>query len=153
MKNIEKQLIDRFRCPICKSDLMFIDEKFYCQKCSKSYIMKKSIPDFYIKPDNAVNNIKKSIKLIDILSKVYESSIWYPTVYHMYGGINIPSISNTIKKVTNMIKSHKLILDVACGTGLYTRALAEKSKYVYGIDFSRGMLEKAKTLAKKKKFK
>ena len=41
-------------------------------------------------------------------------------------------------------------LDVACGTGFFTRPLAQKMRIVYGIDTSMGMLEKATEYAREK---
>ena len=41
-------------------------------------------------------------------------------------------------------------LDVACGTGFFTRSLSQKMRLVYGIDISMGMLEKATEYAQEK---
>jgi len=42
-------------------------------------------------------------------------------------------------------------LDVACGTGLFTRSIARKMRLVYGIDISMGMLKKGTEYAEKEK--
>jgi SAM-dependent methyltransferase len=120
------------------------------------YPIKNEIPDFYVKTFTEKNNeipLTKSMGFLDILSNIYESPIWYCLVYHMYGGIKIPRIKKTIEKVVDLVKinnNNEKILDVACGTGIYTRPLAKKVKKVYGIDISLGMLKKAKELATEK---
>ena len=42
------------------------------------------------------------------------------------------------------IPNGSVILDLGCGTGIVTRSLSSVFKYVYGIDYSANMLQKAK---------
>jgi len=78
--------------------------------------------------------------------------LWYPIVYHLYGGIFIPSVKEEVKMITEMVYAENgLGLDVACGTGLFTRSIAKKMRLVYGIDISMGMLEKATEYAEKER--
>ena len=78
--------------------------------------------------------------------------MWYPIVYHLYGGIFIPSVKEEVKMITEMVYAENgLGLDVACGTGLFTRSIAKKMRLVYGIDISMGMLEKATEYAEKER--
>lgn len=53
---------------------------------------------------------------------------------------------NTIEKVKGFLKlekSLKTVLDVACGTGLSTKALLDIAETIYGIDTSEEMLKQA----------
>jgi len=47
-------------------------------------------------------------------------------------------------EILKYLKSGDRVLDVACGTGNMSFELATKFKRVYGIDISRGMLNRAK---------
>lgn len=55
-------------------------------------------------------------------------------------------IETAIKRVK--IDQDSLILDCGCGTGLLFEHVAEKAKTVVGLDFSKGLLERAKKRAK-----
>ena len=50
------------------------------------------------------------------------------------------------------INQNDKILDIACGPGYVASLASEKSKNVTGIDFSRAMIQKAKTLYPKINF-
>jgi len=138
-------------CPLCKSRLIPSSGGYSCQFCQKTYFIKNEIPNFLTQPESESGNpIIKSVGKIDKLAKIYETKLWYPVVYHMYGGIRIPSVKKTIEKITEMTDAGGgVVLDVACGTGLYTRPIAKKADKVYGIDISQGMLEQARKLAEK----
>ena len=76
--------------------------------------------------------------------------MWYPIVYHFYGGLFIPSVKEEVKMITEMADAENgLGLDVACGTGLFTRSIAREMRFVYGIDISMGMLKKAAEYAER----
>jgi SAM-dependent methyltransferase len=127
--------------------------KYICLSCHRDFYIVNNIPNFFI---DSVSKKEipaiKSVQFLDYLSKFYESKIWYPLVYHLYGGIKIPNIKKTVKLITEMTESpNGIILDVACGTGIYTRSIAKHVSKIYGIDLSQGMLEKGTSLANKNK--
>jgi SAM-dependent methyltransferase len=147
-KNNENNL---YVCPLCKSNLKNHKSYYLCGNCHNKFAIDNGIPDFFkpIKTENK-NIILQSINKIDILAKIYETPLWYPIVYHIYGGLGIPSVNDTTKIITAMLDINKgLGLDIACGTGLYTRSIAQKMNCVFGIDISKGMLNKAKKIANK----
>jgi len=122
--------------------------KLLCRKCGKSYKIANRIPDFL--PEEANSEGKKMIKFVDRLSLIYETPLWYPLVYHLYGGLFIPSVKKTIEMITDMLEiDGGVALDVACGTGLFTRSIARRAKQVYGFDISMGMLKKAQKYAER----
>ncbi len=138
-------------CPLCKSSLLLSPGGYSCQFCQKTYYIKNDIPNFLTQPESESENpMIKSVGKLDKLAKIYETRLWYPIVYHIYGGIRIPSVKKTIEKITEMTDaSGGMVLDVACGTGMYMRSIAKRAAKVYGIDISQGMLEQARKLAKK----
>jgi SAM-dependent methyltransferase len=140
-------------CPKCNSNLSYNKKNYSCDKCQKDYSNNQGIPDFFIESDyNQDIPTIKSVQFIDSLAKVYESPLWYPIVYHLYGGIKIPKIKETVRRITEMIDPKGcIVLDVACGTGIYTRSIAKQARLVHGIDISQGMLEKARYYAFKEK--
>ena len=136
-------------CPLCKSNLEYLEFYYSCHSCRSRFIIENGIPDF-LSPITIEREeiILQSVNIIDKLAKIYETNLWYPIVYHIFGGMRIPSIKQTINKVIDMIKITEGIgIDIACGTGLYMRPLAEKMDQVFGIDISKGMLNKAKKIA------
>jgi ubiquinone/menaquinone biosynthesis C-methylase UbiE len=124
-----------------------------CQRCGLDYPVKNGIPDFVVEDlSKSPHPVLRLVSRIDRLAKIYETPLWYPLVYHFYGGLFIPSVKEEVKMITEMVDAQNRIgLDVACGTGLFTRSVAKKMKLVYGIDVSRGMLDKAAKYAEKEK--
>ena len=65
--------------------------------------------------------------------------------------LGLPSMEEMATMVTEMVDAENGVgLDVACGTGFYTRPLAKKMRRVYGIDISMGMLETATGYARER---
>lgn len=55
----------------------------------------------------------------------------------------------TYKKLIGDLIENSDVIDLACGTGYYTRILREKTKgEVYGVDISEDMIEHAKSQLK-----
>jgi len=140
-------------CPSCRSPLNAEIERLSCECCGLNYPVANGIPDF-IQEDlsTSTHPILRSTHWIDRLARIYETRLWYPIVYHLYGGLFIPSVSQEAKMVTDMVDSENgLGLDVACGTGLFTRSIARRMRFVHGVDISIGMVRKAIEYAEDKK--
>ena len=140
-------------CPVCKSPLSSMPDELFCRQCKAEYPAKSGIPDFVLEDlSKSKHPVLSSVSGLDKLAKIYETRLWYPIVYHVYGGLFIPSVEEEVKMVTDMVNAADgLGLDVACGTGLFTRSIARKMRRVYGIDISMGMLQKATEYAEKEK--
>ena len=140
-------------CPNCNSLLLSKIEFLECKGCGARYLVKNRIPNFILEDvSKSKHPILRTIAHIDRLAKIYETWLWYPLVYHLYGGLFIPSVKEEVKIVTEMVDAEDgLGLDVACGTGLFSRSIAKKMQRVYGIDISMGMLQKAAEYAEDKK--
>jgi len=138
-------------CPDCRLPLTSKKDGLFCQRCGAGYPIKNDIPDFVVEDlSKSTHPVLRSVSRVDKLAKIYETWLWYPIVYHLYGGLFIPSVEEEVKMITEMVDAENgLGLDVACGTGLFTRSMAKKMRLVYGIDISRGMLEKAATYAER----
>jgi ubiquinone/menaquinone biosynthesis C-methylase UbiE len=117
----------------------------FCEKCGVEYPLRSGIPDFILEDlSKSAHPILRSVSRFDRLAKIYETWRWYPIAYRLYGGLFVPSVKDEVKAITEMVDAENgLGLDVACGTGLFTRSVAKKMRHVYGVDVSVGMLEKA----------
>ena len=85
-------------------------------------------------------------------SSIYESISYYAQLYRYYGGINVylpeiqvPVINEILQEgINEMLQVNKgPVLDIACGTGMFTRSISCNSSKVYGADISWSMLNKA----------
>jgi len=142
---------DDYVCPNCKLSLSAKGDGLLCQRCRVQYPVGRGIPDFILEDlSKSKHPVLRSVSQLDRLARIYETQLWYPLVYHFYGGLFIPSVKEEVKIVTEMVDAKNgLGLDVACGTGLFTRSIAREMRFVYGIDISMGMLEKAVVYAEK----
>jgi len=142
---------NNYVCPTCKTPLTGNSVTLVCPRCRINYPIRNGIPDFILEDlAESEHQVLRSVSFIDKLAKIYESPIWYPLVYHIYGGLFIPSVKEEVEMITEMVDAQGGVgLDVACGTGLFTRSIARKMRHVYCIDISRGMLEEAARYAEK----
>jgi len=95
--------------------------------------------------------IREMNDYFDSVSSVYETIDYYAGLYYYYGDlwvfpvkIVVPFINNMLQDLINdTLQAGEMVLDVGSGTGMYTRSIAKKSKHVYGVDISWGMLRMA----------
>lgn len=142
---------DDYVCPNCKLAICSNVDRLSCHRCGLEYPVRKGIPDFIVEDlSKSPHAILRSVSRLDRLAKIYETPLWYPLVYHFYGGLFIPSVKEEVRTITEMLDAENgLGLDVACGTGPFTRSIATKMRLVHGIDISTGMLEKATEYAER----
>ena len=146
--------MNAFVCPNCKNSLEKSIDKYYCQTCAKEFLERDGITDFLQDDDGHQSN--DMTDFFDEASSVYESHNYHASLYSIYGGFRVIPINRTVPlinyfftiSITIMLQTNgKKILDVACGTGMYTRHIAKDAKKVHGVDISWGMLKKAQKLA------
>jgi ubiquinone/menaquinone biosynthesis C-methylase UbiE len=100
------------------------------------------IPDF-IAGDltESTHPVLRGVKLIDRLAPIYESKLWYPLVLNLYGGWRSTTLERLVHQISDILGgSDGLVLDAACGPGTFGRRIANRTRQVYGIDISPGML-------------
>lgn len=136
----------KYRCPPCGSSLERTPGYLYCPSCETKY------PDdgFYdFLGDETLSN-EDVVSLFDNISDIYETPVWYPIGMRMATG-GRSSVDDLVERVTGIVESEgpEEVVDVACGTGLFARNLAETS-LVYGVDASAEMLRKAIHNARRK---
>ncbi len=82
----------------------------------------------------------------DNLAKTYHEKRKEGTFYNEF--LEMPATLSFLKKVKN-----KRVLDLGCGTGIYTKILKRLGAKVFGVDISPKMLEIAKSEVKGVEFK
>ena len=139
-------------CPYCKSPLKASQDAYFCHTCNKTYYLINGIPNFMMQDEfqNTIPLIKSGT--FNKIAKLYDTDFIYNLTYHTLCGIKVPSLTKLKQKIVDLCDPHgKIVLDVACGTGKFTRVIAKKAYKVYGIDISQGMLEQAQIEVEKDK--
>ena len=139
-------------CPICKQPLTPTANGLCCEREGVEYPIKNGIMDFVTEDlTKSTSPFLRSVDKIDDFAKVYEGPSWYGIIDEVNAELGLPSYEDIVKTMTEMVDAnHGVGLDVACGTGFVTRALAQKMPLVYGIDISMGMLEQATEYARQR---
>lgn len=117
--------------------------------------MVKEIPDFILEDKKPSDNEMNAF--FDSVSSIYETITYYAELYRIYGDIHVypaniivPILNNMLLDDINGMLQIKggLCLDIACGTGMFTRGISYNASKVYGLDISWEMLNKAYEYAK-----
>ena len=62
-----------------------------------------------------------------------------------------PLISGIRRRVAEMVEPGETVIDIACGTGALSLAIATKARHVTGIDFSEDMILTARRMVQGRK--
>lgn len=113
-----------------------------CPNCSASAPVVDGVPRFPVPDDDS-----SSETVFDRLAPVYETPLWFTPLYRFIGGLDAPRDDR--ERIASLLdlESDATVLDVACGTGRFTRHIAPDAASVTGIDISGGMLERAQRYA------
>lgn len=129
------------RSPSCDRPLTYRDRIFHCTVCSETVPVVDGIPRFPVTIDQPTVPY-----VFDLLSSVYETPLWFPVMYRVIGGPFAPADDRA--KIAGLLDAAAgEVLDVACGTGQFTRYIADEAAFAWGIDVSDGMLRKARRYA------
>ena len=131
-----------YACPVCKRRLLHEEGALRCPSCSQAYPIQDGIPDFILEElSRSADPVLRRMRFIDRMARIYESKLWYPIVLNVYGGFHSPSFAQLVRIASQNVQSTTgRVLDIACGPGTYGRRVASRSKEVFGIDVSLGML-------------
>jgi len=144
-----------FSCPACKQKLECDGELFSCS-CGRTFNLLDDIPDFLIDSYNT----REMDVYFDTVPEYYESVKYLSRIYKFFGGLPtypedlmVPIINSSIQEGLNKILNprNRYILDLACGTGMYTRNLSKKAAHIWAVDLSIEMLKQAKLKIKQGK--
>lgn len=141
------------KCPICKNSLKKLDDNLKCQQCDKVYNIIDNIPDLSVGELGSEEH--DMVKFFNETSGSYESTRYHAQLYQLYAGLPVFSdrmVIATNQQIKKEIKSmlsvqEGLVLDVACGTGMFGRSIALQNLsdlQLYSVDLSLEMLKIAK---------
>lgn len=138
-------------CPSCGGPVTYHGEALRCTACSETVPVADGIPQFPVAVDDTATS-----GFFDQLSSIYETPLWFPV---MYRAIVWPRQPPDDRRAVASFLDGGTILDVACGTGRFTRYVATETTdaadttdafdetFVWGIDTSMGMLRRARRYA------
>ena len=135
--SLSDRSLSLLRCPACNGEFDRRGGALRCTDCAKVVPVVGGIPRFPVDADEGDTSAA-----FDRLSPIYETPLWFPVMYRLIGGPFAPiDDRSTVAGVLDADGSD--VLDVACGTGRFTRYVADEAEFVWGIDTSDGMLKTA----------
>jgi len=139
--------LPRILCPTCSSGEFNFpsDDSAQCPHCSATFPVEKGI--LKLLPESPGSRSLAQIFMEwDPLIHIYEGTLWRKNPLFTYGLFGI-SFKEEFEEVVNAagLSESEVILDLACGPGIYSRPLAKKLKKgsVTGLDLSLPMLKYA----------
>lgn len=134
------------RCPDCgKGGLTASDTALTCGGCSSSFPVNEVTVDLLRTPPPQRTKAQAAMENPTII-RIYESFLWRrsPIIARVFK-ISFDNEYRTILKAARLPPS-PLVLDLACGPGIYTRPMAQSTPdgLFVGLDLSEPMIEVAR---------
>lgn len=119
-----------------------------CRRCGERLPLPGGVPNLalHLPLSDQKLPFKQRVMNSKLFARLYERGPWRP--FHAYVASH-GTLEEEVETVLGLAQQPgTLALDVACGTGLYARAMARRSPSttVLGLDISPGMLQYARTL-------
>lgn len=149
---------DLVLCPQCKTGHLFllsdITTGVRCSVCAVWYPVKEGVIDLLSKSPRA-RSWTQSLMESNLVVRIYKSKLWRRSF--IVTALTRISFDQEYKTITRAMKlrCNEVILDLACGMGIYARPLALKLTrgVVVGLDLSLPMLNNASRQAQKEHLK
>jgi ubiquinone/menaquinone biosynthesis C-methylase UbiE/uncharacterized protein YbaR (Trm112 family) len=134
------------RCPHCgRSSLKEDGSRLCCTACAATYAIRDGVVDTLGDDTREVITPFQRIMQTPLVVSIYER-IWRRIGYFIASSRSFSEELKTVLKM-NLGTETSRVLDLACGTGIFTRPLAMQSRgVVVGLDLSRPMLRHARRL-------
>jgi len=146
-----REMLDILRCPVCHSDATIGARTngstnghctLVCQSCQNAFPLRNSFLDLCPDLEEKITPIQHLLQFRPAIL-VYDN-LWRPLGYRLTSGRSFPE---DLDRITTLMEPerHRLVLDLACGPGNFTRSIARCGAgiKVVGLDLSRQMLERA----------
>ncbi len=143
------KILPYMRCPRCSNTELYGDAGgLGCKTCKAVYPLKYGILDMIgDNPNEVITPFQRLMQAPPIVS-VYER-LWRRIGYYVASSRSFEKEMQTVLRL-GKDKDTCRALDLACGTGVFTRPLARQSPgWVVGLDLSQPMLTRAQRLMKK----
>lgn len=135
------------RCPGClRTEWQDDGNALKCMVCNTSYPIRDGILDFIGNESGEVITPFQRLMQAPLIVAIYEN-LWRRIGYYLASS---RAFSREMQTVLRLARGRNISqsLDLACGTGVFTRPLARKSEsFIVGLDLSRPMLKHAQRLA------
>lgn len=118
-----------------------------CLGCQKSFAVEEGIIDFLGEHNETITPFQRIMQFGPVVA-MYEN-YWRRLGYFVASS---RSFERDLERIVQWVdpQQHGMIVDLACGPGLFARRLAPQCPgWVWGIDMSRPMLRRARTLSLK----
>jgi SAM-dependent methyltransferase/uncharacterized protein YbaR (Trm112 family) len=143
------QILHYLRCPACsKSEWLMDSQGLSCRACRIRYPVKNGILDMMKDATQEVITPFQRLMQSPAIVFIYEN-LWRRIGYFLASSRSFKQEMATVLQQSKN-RSNKLVLDLASGTGIFTRPLArQEDRLVVGVDLSWPMLTHAQRLLKK----
>ncbi len=137
------------RCPACESTpLLHIDEAMQCECCRALYPLRGGVLDLTEGESRLIITPFQRLMQSPAVASIYEG-LWRRIGYFLASSRSFDAEISTVLDMSRKGDT-RLVLDLACGTGVFTRPLARQSSgIVVGLDLSWAMLRQAQRRLKK----
>jgi SAM-dependent methyltransferase len=155
---MDEKVADKLCCPACAASAKRrypmnerLDESggeyLLCAKCGKKFTCSKGIYDLTLEESRDTSLSQRAMEFRPLVS-IYEK-IWRPLITMPFSNLSW-EMEMSFFFLNLSDGSH--VLDLACGTGNFTRLFAKKVKngVMVGMDLSKPMLEKGMKIIEKK---
>lgn len=130
-----------FRCPTCHGELTETSEGLWCSHCDRSYVDTGDYVDFLQHEQSSETPVTDY--LFKFIPPLYDN-YYFPFLYRLG---TLPRSFSPRKQAERLVErttaQQSTVLDVACGTGMLTRALANVNRRVFALDRSGAMIRQA----------
>lgn len=143
------EILPYMRCPRCTSGKLNRDAGCpTCPGCKSLYPLKDGILDMLGTGREEVITPFQRLMQTPAIVSIYEN-LWRRAGYFLASSRSFRKEMQTVLQLGKG-RSSGLLLDLACGTGVFTRPLAlQDPAVVIGLDLSRAMLKRAQMLLKR----
>lgn len=143
------RILPYLRCPRCLSAQMCSDAGgLACKSCKALYPIKNGILDMAGDDPNEIITPFQRLMQTPVIVSVYEKA-WRQIGYYLASSRLFGEEMRTVLRLGDGVRAGQA-LDLACGTGVFTRPLARHgSSLVVGLDLSWPMLNQARRMIKK----
>jgi ubiquinone/menaquinone biosynthesis C-methylase UbiE/uncharacterized protein YbaR (Trm112 family) len=140
------KILPFMRCPRCSgTNLHQILDGLSCHSCGSRYPVVNGIPDMLGNEAKEVITPFQRLMQTPLIVSIYER-LWRRTGYYLASSRSFGKEMETVLRMGKCRRPERA-LDLACGTGVFTRPLARVSgSPVVGLDLSRPMLARAHKL-------
>jgi len=141
------EILTYMRCPGCFGTEWHNDAGgLECMTCHAHYPMKDGILDFVGHGSDEIITPFQRLMQTPLIVSIYEK-LWRRIGYYLASSRAFDKEMQTLLRLGKKTNASRA-LDLACGTGVFTRPLAQHAaKLVVGLDLSRPMLKHAQRLA------